>query len=108
MSEEQVTIRPIKTVDQVREDFLIRARLAYQEYIQFINSLPLNQLLLQHATQNFDQGAFWIDQAIRVMNFEIVPPAAPPVETGPEVSTEDNINEAQEAIKQEPSEEVTA
>ena len=97
-------VNPVKTVQQVREDFLNTAKQLHQSYAKFISTLPLNPVLVQHAFQNLDQAAFWVDQAIRVMSFEVQSPTPEPSD----LPTAESSNETKETVEQAAIEETTA
>ncbi len=54
----------------------------YMNLIKFIHKLPLNPRMRDYAFMNFDQGSFWIREAMSAMQListpaEIAPPAEP-------------------------------
>lgn len=60
----------------------------YMNLIKFINKLPLNPRMKDYAFMNFDQGSFWIREAMQAMQVitkpvEIAPTQEPIAPTEP-------------------------
>jgi len=79
MSEETVQPTPQQKMAAVKSLLMQQFGGVYNQLIRFVRELPIDDKLREYAVMNLDQGAMWVDQGVKALNFEVTPlPAGEP------------------------------
>lgn len=60
-------------LQKFKHDSLLQLRTNYSNLVNYINSLPLNQNFRQFCFQNLDQGVFWVEKGLELLQAENKP-----------------------------------
>lgn len=71
---------PTPTVDEVKNDMIVKFNLLYQNLVKFVSNMPIDPRIGSYAFQNLDQGMMWVREGIKAMEFQVNPPIQQPTE----------------------------
>ena len=62
-------------LDKLKTQYLTELNVHYRDLINFLQSLPVNQLFKANAFLNLDQGIMWVQKGIELVTVQTEAPA---------------------------------